>query len=178
AVIWFTWRWHGPPDTCARRGARWGEGGGGRAGKGGGGGGAGGGGGGLRSGRAARRAGADAAQHVRVGAEAPQIGPVALARPEGEAVAAHRVRDLAALNQGVREQPNEIRLAERGRVLRHGCGRPAREQQGRQPNGGSHGRGQRERSKRRSTASMSEYNDRSRAPWAESSADACLRAAL
>src|SRR5207249_4569116 len=59
---------HGRPRTCDRRDALGEEGGderhrrGRRRG-------AGGGGGGLRSGRAARRAGADAAQHVRVGAE-------------------------------------------------------------------------------------------------------------
>src|SRR5207302_11409734 len=125
------------------------------------------------------RAAADTAHHVRVGAQVPQIRPVALGGSKRETVAAHQVRYLPLPDDRVREQTDQVRLAQRlgplGRY-QHRQREREREQTG---DGALHGRGHLERSNRRSLASTSEYSERSRALRAESRAAASsLRAAL
>src|SRR5204863_5599964 len=129
------------------------------------------------AGRLAGCAAADTAHHVGVRAQVAQIRPVALSGSKREAVAAHQVRHLTLADDGVREQTDQVRLAQRLGPLggeQHRQGDPEQT-----ADRAFHGRAHLERSNRRSTASTSEYSERSRALRTESRAPASsLRAAL
>src|SRR5205814_701757 len=125
----------------------------------------------------ARRAAAHTAHHVGVRAQVAQIRPVALGGSKRQAVATHQIRHLTLSNDRVRQQTDQIRLAQRLGPL---GGEEHRESEADETaERAFHGRTHLERSKRRSTASTSEYKERSRALRTESRAPASsLRAAL